>query len=83
MAYCNEEFDALVAQGDTTIDPDERLAYYEQAGQILVDDVPAVFLYNLSQQFIVNPAVTGYTATPTDVEWPGNFASLMTIDKTE
>ena len=46
------------------------------------DDVPAVFLYNLSQQFIVNPAVTGYTATPTDVEWPGNFASLMTIDKT-
>jgi oligopeptide transport system substrate-binding protein len=83
VAYCNEEFDALVAQGDTTIDPDERLAYYEEAGQILVDDVPAVFLYNLSQQFIVNPAVTGYTATPTDVEWPGNFASLMTIDKTE
>ncbi|MGH2615750.1 MAG: peptide ABC transporter substrate-binding protein [Thermomicrobiales bacterium] len=83
VAYCNEEFDDLTRLGDTTIDPDERLGFYEEAGQILVDDVPAVFLYNLTQQFIVNPAVTGYTAIPSDVEWPGNLASQMTIDKTE
>jgi oligopeptide transport system substrate-binding protein len=81
VGYCNEEFDQLTRLGDTTIDPEERLTHYEQAGQILVDDVPAVFLYNLTQQFIVNPAVTGYTAIPSDVEWPGNLASQMTIDK--
>jgi oligopeptide transport system substrate-binding protein len=83
VGYCNEEFDALTEQGDTTIDPEERLTFYEQAGQLLVDDVPAVFLANDAQQFLVNPAVTGYTPTPSDVEWPGNLGSLMTIEKTE
>ena len=38
----------------------ERLTYYQQAGEILVDDVPGPFLYNLAGLFVVNPAVTGY-----------------------
>ena len=83
VGYCNEEFDALTKQGDTTIDPAERLTYYEQAGQILVDDVPAAFLLNPSGIFVVNPEVTGYTPTPSEVEWPGSVSSLMTIDKGE
>ena len=51
-----------------------------------VDDaVPKSIAYRLLTPAMTldDPAVTGYTATPTDVEWPGNFASLMTIDKTE
>jgi oligopeptide transport system substrate-binding protein len=82
VSYCNEEFDKLTKQGDTTIDPAERLTYYEQAGQILVDDVPGPFLVNPLATFVVNPAVTGYTPTPSEVEWPGSMSSLMTIDKT-
>jgi hypothetical protein len=83
FSYCNEEFDTLTELGDTTIDPAERLTYYQQAGQMLVDDVPAVFLNNPSGIFLVNPAVTGYTPTPSEVEWPGSASSLMTIDKVE
>ncbi len=83
VGYCNEEFDELTALGDTTIDPEARLTAYEQAGQILVDDVPATFLLNPSGIFVVNPAVTGYTPTPSEVEWPGSASSLMTIDKGE
>ena len=83
VGYCNEDFDKLVKQGDTTVDQDERISYYEQAGQILIDDVPGPFLYNLAGVFVVNPAVTGYTPTPSEVEWPGELSSLMTIDKTE
>jgi oligopeptide transport system substrate-binding protein len=83
VGYCNEEFDRLTALGDTTIDPDERISYYEQAGQILVDDVPGPFLYNLAGVFVVNPNVTGITPTPSEVEWPGSLSSLMTVDKTE
>jgi len=83
VGYCNEEFDELTKLGDTTIDQDERVGYYEQAGQILVDDVPGVFLLNLSGVFVVNPAVTGYTPTASDAAWPGQFGSLMTVDKTE
>ena len=81
VAYCNEEFDALVGQGDTTVDPEERIGFYEQAGEVLAEDIPGPFLYNLLATFVVNPAVTGYSPTPTEVEWPGQLSSLMTIDK--
>jgi oligopeptide transport system substrate-binding protein len=83
VAYCNEQLDELAKKGDTTVDPEERIGYYEQAGQVLVDDAPAVFLYNQLNTFVVNPAVTGYTPISSEVEWPGSMASLMTIDKTE
>jgi oligopeptide transport system substrate-binding protein len=81
FGYCNEEFDALTKLGDTTIDAAQRLPAYEQAGQMLVDDVPAAFLLNPSGIFVVNPEVTGYAPTPSEVEWPGSVASLMTIAK--
>jgi oligopeptide transport system substrate-binding protein len=83
VGYCNEELDALTEQGDTTIDPDERITYYEQAGEILIDDVPGPFLFNDIGNFVVSPNVTGYTPTATEVQWPGNLSSLMTLDKTE
>jgi oligopeptide transport system substrate-binding protein len=83
VGYCNEEFDALTDQGDTTIDPDERITFYEEAGQILVDDVPGPFLFNDIGNFVVSPNVTGYTPTATEVQWPGQMSSLMTLDKTE
>src|SRR5918997_493059 len=80
VGYCNEEFDRLTELGDTTVDQAERIKYYEQAGQILVDDVPGPFLYNNAATFVVNPAFTGYTATASEVEWPGYLSSPMTID---
>jgi oligopeptide transport system substrate-binding protein len=83
VAYCNEEFDALVLQADQEFDPAKRMELYQQAGQILVDDVPGPFLYNLSNVVLVKPNVTGYTATALDVEYPGQFTSLLTIDKSE
>jgi oligopeptide transport system substrate-binding protein len=83
VGYCNEEFDELTRQGDTTIDQAERIRFYEQAGEVLAEDIPGPFLYNLSGVFVVNPAVTGYTPVASEVEWPGSLASLMTIDKTE
>ena len=82
FGYCNEEVDRLAKLGDTTLDPDERAEYYAQAGEILVEDVPGPFLYNLAGVFVVNPAVTGYTPTASESAWPGQFGSLMTIDKT-
>jgi oligopeptide transport system substrate-binding protein len=82
FAYCNEEFDALTNEADTLTDQEARLALYEQAGQLLVEDIPGPFLYNGTQVSLVSPAVTGNVATALDVEWPGQFTSLLTIDKT-
>jgi oligopeptide transport system substrate-binding protein len=58
VGYCNPEFDKLIEQGDTTVNPAERLKFYEQAGEILIQDQPGPFLYNQTQTFVVNPAVT-------------------------
>jgi oligopeptide transport system substrate-binding protein len=80
FAYCNPEFDALVEQGDSTVDPDERLTYYQQAGEILVNDVPGPFLYNQAGTYVVKPYVTGYAPNASEVEWPGSFGSSFTID---
>jgi oligopeptide transport system substrate-binding protein len=80
MGYCNEQFDELVKKGDVELDPAKRLQYYEQAGQLLVDDVPGPFAYNPANVFLVKPNVSGYDTTPSDVEWPGEFASALTID---
>jgi oligopeptide transport system substrate-binding protein len=82
VGYCNEEFDRLTELGDTTVDPEERLDYYAQASEILVEDQPAPFIFHPAAVFVVKPNVTGYTATPSESEWPGQFSSLMTIDKT-
>ena len=82
FAYCNEEFDALVTQADQSFDQDERMALYQQAGQILVDDIPGPFLYNVSNTVLISPNVTGYTATAGDSEFPGQFSSLLTLDIT-
>ena len=80
FGYCNEEFDELVNQADVETDQAKRTALYEQASQILVDDVPGPFLYNLSNNVLIKPGVTGYEATALDVEWPGQFTSLLTLD---
>jgi len=80
--YCNEELDKILTEADISTDEAKRLELYQQAGQMLVDDIPGPFLYNLNQVSLVNPNVTGYTPTALDVEWPGQFTSLLTIDKT-
>ena len=72
-----------MSQADQETDQATRMELYQQAGQILVDDIPGPFLYNLSQISLVKPNVTGYTATALDVEFPGQFTSLLTLDKTE
>ena len=83
FGYCNEQFDELTTQADQSFDQAQRVQLYQQAGQLLVDDLPMAFLYNLSTLVLIKPNVTGYTATTLDVEWPGQFTSLLTLDKTE
>ena len=83
VGYCNEEFDRLTDLGDTTVDPEERVSYYEEAGQLLIDDIPGPFLYNLAGTFLIDPAFTGYATTPSEVEWPGYLSTPLTLDLAE
>jgi oligopeptide transport system substrate-binding protein len=81
IGYCNEEFDRLVQLGDSTIDPEERLAYYHEAEQLLIADVPVIILSNPIGMYLIKPNVTGITPTASEAVWPGSFSSLMTMDK--
>ena len=80
VGYCNPEFDELTEQGDRTIDPEARIPFYEQAGQLLLDDLPGPPLFNEANIFLVSPDVTGYTPTSIDGGWPGERASALTVD---
>jgi oligopeptide transport system substrate-binding protein len=76
--YCNPAFDALVAQADRELDPDKRIALYEEAGQMLVDDVPTIFAFYDTNPRLVKPYVTGYVVRPHDF-WPG-WSTPLTVD---
>ena len=78
--YCNEEFDVLIRQADVELDAERRIALYEEAGQLLVEDVPGVFAFNLATVALIKPEVTGYRATASDNFYPGQWASLITLD---
>jgi peptide/nickel transport system substrate-binding protein len=62
--YSNEEFDALVDEGRSISDFDERYEIYQQANQILVDDAPYVYMYNKLEIRAYHDYVKGFTVRP-------------------
>jgi oligopeptide transport system substrate-binding protein len=78
--YCNPELDALIDRADAELDPERRIALYEDAGHMLVADAPAIFVQNLVATWLVKPEVTGYSrTTAVNGDWPG-WMNLMTVD---
>mgnify|MGYP003292669259 CR=1 FL=1 len=79
-AYCNPELDALLDRADAELDPEKRLAMYEEAGRMLVADAPAIFVNTAFITRLVKPYVTGYSRTIIiNGDWPG-WMNLMTVD---
>jgi ABC-type transport system substrate-binding protein len=66
------------SRADAELDPETRLALYEEAVHLLVADVPTIFLYHRTNALLVKSFVTGYVATPVDF-WPGK-QTLLIID---
>jgi oligopeptide transport system substrate-binding protein len=58
-AYSNPELDALVEQARVEQDTDRRMALYQQAEQILVEDAPWIPLYHSGGYYLVRPYVQG------------------------
>jgi oligopeptide transport system substrate-binding protein len=79
--YCNPALDALLDRADAELDPDQRIALYEEAGRMLVADAPAIFAHTDYLTLLVKPTVTGYSRTTPYVNgsWPG-WMNLMTVD---
>jgi oligopeptide transport system substrate-binding protein len=65
--YSNPALDALLEQARTEPDVPTRIARYQQAERLLVDDAAALFtVHSLSYQ-LVKPYVKGYVYTPIDI----------------
>jgi oligopeptide transport system substrate-binding protein len=79
IGYCNPEYDALVAQVDSEMDPEERIRLAEEAQHLLLADVPAIFGFTYDSIQLVQPYVTGYTRSAPDQYWPGWWTPL-TVD---
>ena len=83
VGYCNEEFDRLTAArrhhgrsrgAARVLRAGRRRSCRRPAGSVSLQP---------GRRLRGQPDVTGYTPTPSESEWPGQFSSLMTIDKTE
>ena len=82
--WSNEEYDNLVNEATTFLgDADERIAMFQEAERILVEDVPAVWAYHVSPIQLVKPYVIGPGLEPDNngiaaVHWPG-FATMGSV----
>lgn len=62
--YCNEDFDALLAEGRAIADPEARKAIYQEAIATIMTDLPGLYLYNQRAAYAMTAAVDGFTPYP-------------------
>jgi oligopeptide transport system substrate-binding protein len=65
--YSNAALDQLLEQARIERDVTKRIALYQQAEQMLVDDAAALFLTHSYAYTLVKPRVKGYVLTPIDI----------------
>jgi oligopeptide transport system substrate-binding protein len=79
-SYCNPVFDDLVARADSSVDPDDRLALYSQAQELLIADLPVVPLDHAGGLVLVKPYVRNMVVTALDAYAGDRFLDRVTID---
>ena len=83
-SWVSEEFDTLVRDAASfTGDPEQRATMFQDAERVLVEDVPAVFIYHETPVQLVKPWVRGAVLEPdangiTSVHWPG-YSAMSTV----
>ena len=79
MQYCNEDFDALMADAAVEPDLDTQVGIYNQAQEMLVDDAPVIFISWGGRFTLVKPWVVDLTPTPQDFATGAYFYTNVTI----
>jgi oligopeptide transport system substrate-binding protein len=70
--WSNASYDKAVNDADASADQSKRDTLYNQAGKILVDEAPVVFLNQRTRWALVKSYVKGLTDLPND-DFPGDF----------
>jgi oligopeptide transport system substrate-binding protein len=75
--YCNPAFDQLVARADTATALGDRLALYNQAQTLLMQDAPVLPLFARGRLVLVKPWVQSTDGGPLPItgadDYPGSF----------
>jgi len=83
-SWSNPDYDAKVKEATVFLgDADERIAMFQEAERILVEDVPAVFAYFSTPIQLVKPYMAGPALEPDKngiaaVHWP-NYTTMSTV----
>ncbi|MEL6469888.1 MAG: peptide ABC transporter substrate-binding protein [Cyanobacteria bacterium J06623_4] len=62
--YCNPEYDALLEQLGTEIDPEKRRALFIEMNDLLIEDVALIPLVRRSDPYAISNSLTGLEFTP-------------------
>jgi peptide/nickel transport system substrate-binding protein len=62
--YCNEDVDKALTAARTVSDPEERAKHYAAAAEILLKDLPIIYLYHRKWIYAFNKKVAGFTPYP-------------------
>jgi oligopeptide transport system substrate-binding protein len=76
--YSNAEFDRLLGQAMTTLDPQERLLTWQEAERIVVQDQPMIFLAFDERLRLVKPWVRDLVVTGLDGDIEGDLFFVKT-----
>jgi oligopeptide transport system substrate-binding protein len=82
--YCNPNFDALVARADTGTDLSDRVALYNQAQTVLIQEAPVAPIFVRGRMVVVKPYVQMTDGSPLiftgQDDYPGDlFLDLVRI----
>lgn len=80
--YCNKDLDALLANADQEADLPQAIKLYQQAEDMLIEDVPAAFSHYSENIYLMRPYVLGpreHTGSA-DTEWPGEWGPVWDYD---
>ena len=76
IGYSNPAVDALLDQADAERDQGTRMALYARAQQMITTDLPAAYMWNSINAYLVKPRVQGIKTTAQDSDWAGSMVPL-------
>lgn len=63
----NKEFDVLIEAARVETDPQKRIQLYQQAEDIVIEEVPWILLFHSKKAILVKPYIQGYYPAPMGV----------------
>jgi oligopeptide transport system substrate-binding protein len=78
--YASEEYDALVAIAQSSLDPRERMDAFGRMQEIIYEDAVMLPLYERGRSFVVNPRLEGFKRRALAPEVDYNYARIVSAE---